>query len=382
MDDDMPRWIGRAVVLFWSGFLAALVVREVFHQLSGLLVLLLIALFLALAIEPGVNFLERRKWSRGLGTAAILVGTLLAFAALIGLVGSLVGSQVADVLRNSDRYVTESVDFLNGNFGTKIDPAEVNDAITDPDGPVQEFISNQQSRVFSLSIDVLGGALQVFTVLLFTFYLVADAPRLRRAICSRLAPERQRIVMDTWQMAIDKTGSYLYSRTLLAVVSTVVHWLAFQVIGSPAPLATALWVGVISQFVPVLGTYVAAVLPLLLTFLESPGQAVFVVIVIVVYQQVENYLVAPRITARTLQMHPAVAFASAIAGAALLGAVGAVLALPAAAMIQSVASEWGRRHEVVVDTTHRRRGKGRPTARKAGTAKRARTAGTRRKGGD
>jgi len=211
---------------------------------------------------------------------------------------------------------------------------------------------------------------------------VADAPRLRRAICSRLAPERQRIVMDTWQMAIDKTGSYLYSRTLLAVVSTVVHWLAFQVIGSPAPLATALWVGVISQFVPVLGTYVAAVLPLLLTFLESPGQAVFVVVVIVVYQQVENYLVAPRITARTLQMHPAVAFASAIAGAALLGAVGAVLALPAAAMIQSVASEWGRRHEVVVDTTHRRRAKGRSPAKKAGAAKRARTAGTRRKVGD
>ncbi len=370
----MPRWIGRAVVLFWSGFLAALVVREVFHQLSSLLVLLLIALFLALAIEPGVNFLERRKWSRGLGTAAILTGTILAFAALIGLVGSLVGSQVADVLRNSDRYVSESVDFLNGNFGTKIDPAEVNDSITDPDGPVQEFIRNQQSRVFSLSIDVLGGALQVFTVLLFTFYLVADAPRMRRAICSRLAPERQRFVMDTWQMAIDKTGSYLYSRTLLAAVSTVVHWLAFEVIGSPAPLATALWVGVISQFVPVLGTYIAAVLPLLLTFLESPSQAVFVVVVIVVYQQVENYLVAPRITARTLQMHPAVAFASAIAGAALLGAVGAVLALPAAAMIQSVVSEWGRRHEVVVDTTHRRRATGRTPAKKAKKTKKAKRA--------
>jgi predicted PurR-regulated permease PerM len=91
----MPRWIGRAVVLFWSGFLAALVVREVFHQLSGLLVLLLIALFLALAIEPGVNFLERRKWSRGLGTAAILTGTILAFAALIGLAGWLTGCRRA-----------------------------------------------------------------------------------------------------------------------------------------------------------------------------------------------------------------------------------------------------------------------------------------------
>ena len=79
-------------------------------------------------------------------------------------------------------------------------------------------------------------------------------------------------------------------------------------------------------------------------------------------------------------MHPAVAFASAIAGAALLGAVGAVLALPAAAMIQSVASEWGRRHEVVVDTTHRRRATGRASAAASKTAKRVRKPARRRDG--
>jgi predicted PurR-regulated permease PerM len=354
----MPRWIGRAVVLFWSGFLAALVVREVFHQLSGLLVLLLIALFLALAIEPGVNFLERRKWSRGLGTAAILTGTILAFAALIGLVGSLVGSQVADVLRNSDRYVSESVDFLNGNFGTKIDPAEVNDSITDPDGPVQEFIRNQQSRVFSLSIDVLGGALQVLTVLLFTFYLVADGPRLRRVICSRLRPARQRRVLEAWELAIEKTGGYLYSRALLAGLSAVFHWVVFQAVGTQAPLALALWVGLISQFLPVVGTYLAGLLPVLVTLIDSPLKAMVIAIAIIVYQQVENYVFAPRITARTMELHPALAFGSAIAGGAVLGAVGAILALPAVAMMQALMSNAGPRYEVVdthlTEVPHRR----------------------------
>jgi len=369
VEGRMPRWVPRAIAVFWAGFLGALVVREVFHQLSGLLVLLLIALFLALAIEPGVNVLERRGWSRGLGTLTIFVAVIVALVTMMVLVGSLVGSQVADVLRNSDRYVSDSVAFLNDNFGTNIDPAEVNDSINDPNGRVQRFIRNQQSRVFSLSINVLDGALQTITVVFFTFYLVADAPRLRRAICSRLAPERQRIVMDTWQMAIDKTGGFLYSRTLLAVLSTIVHWIAFQLIGSPAPLATAIWVGVVSQFVPVLGTYVAAVLPLLLTFFESPNDVLFVAIVIVVYQQIENYIVAPRITARTLHMHPAVAFGSAIAGAALLGVTGAVLALPAAAMFQSIANEWVRRHEVVVDTTHRRRSSSRRTKKASASSK-------------
>jgi predicted PurR-regulated permease PerM len=111
----------------------------------------------------------------------------------------------------------------------------------------------------------------------------------------------------------------------------------------------AVWVGIVSQFIPVLGTYLAAILPVVLTFLESPLQALIVIVFIVVYQQFENYLVAPRITARTLKVHPAVAFGSAILGAAILGPIGAILALPASAMIQSLVGSWGERHDVIDD---------------------------------
>jgi predicted PurR-regulated permease PerM len=109
----------------------------------------------------------------------------------------------------------------------------------------------------------------------------------------------------------------------------------------------ALWVGVVSQFLPVVGTYVAGVLPLVLSFVNHPASALFVVGFIVIYQQVENYLFSPRITARTMELHPALAFGAAIAGAAVLGPVGAVLALPGAAMIQAISSEWGIRHDVI-----------------------------------
>jgi predicted PurR-regulated permease PerM len=104
------------------------------------------------------------------------------------------------------------------------------------------------------------------------------------------------------------------------------------------------------------------VLPVVITFLDSPIKALIVLIAIVVYQQIENYVFAPRITARTMQLHPALAFGSALGGAALLGAVGAVLALPAAAMAQALVSELGTRHVVVdshlttvVETRRRRR---------------------------
>ena len=308
---------------------------------------MLVALFLALAIEPGVNRLVARGWSRGSGTLTILLAAMVFTGVFIGAIGTLVGSQAADLLTNSEQYVNDTVDFLNNTFNTNIDPAGVNASIADPNGPVQEFINSQQQKVFSLSVSALAVLLQLLSVILFTFYLVADGPRLRRVICRRLPPDKQRKVLATWELAIAKTGGYLHSRMLLALLSTFFHWVAFQAIGTPAPIAMALWVGLVSQFLPVVGTYLAGILPALLTYLDSPFKALFVIAFIVIYQQVENYLFAPRITARTMEVHAAVAFGAAIVGGAIIGPVGAVLALPAAAMLQALAGSWGTHHEVI-----------------------------------
>jgi predicted PurR-regulated permease PerM len=189
--------------------------------------------------------------------------------------------------------------------------------------------------------------LQLFSVLLFAFYLVADGPRMRRSICSRMRPERQQRVLYVLELAITKTGGYLYSRALLASFSAFFHWVLFQSLGTRAPIAMALWVGLISQFLPVVGTYLAGALPILLALVDSPGKALVMLVFVVLYQQLENYLFLPRITARTMELHPAWAFGAALAGGAVLGPVGAILALPAAAMAQAVLSEGGVRHEVI-----------------------------------
>jgi predicted PurR-regulated permease PerM len=345
--DRMPRWTWQAIALFWLAFLATIVVRSTAGKLSGLFVLLLVSLFLSLAIEPGVNRLARRGWRRGTATAVILIGVVLLFVIFLVAIGTLVASQIADVLRNSEFYVNRVVDFLNDTFDTNIDPAEVIADIQDPNGRIQQFIANQGDDALRLSLTAIGVLFQGLSVMLFTFYLVADGPRLRRSICSRLRPSRQIQVLSAWELAIDKTGGYLYSRALLAGLSAVFHWIVFQALGTQAPVALALWVGLISQFLPVVGTYLAGVLPVLLTLIDSPVKALIIAIAILLYQQIENYVFAPRITARTMELHPALAFGSAIAGGAVLGAVGAILALPAAAMIQALISNAGQRYEVI-----------------------------------
>ena len=345
----MPKWVPRAILLFWAGFIATLVVRELFHQLTDFLILLLISLFFALAIEPAVNRLAARGWSRGSATSLMLLSVFVAVISFGAAIGTLVATQAQDLFDNREQYVTDTVDFLNDTFGTSIDSQNWIESISDPNGSVQNFFENQQDRVVDVSLGALSGLLQVFSIILFAFYLIADGPRLRRTICSRLSADKQKTVLAVWNLAVQKTGGYIYSRALLAVVSAFFHWIVFQSIGTPAPVALAVWVGLISQFLPVVGTYLAGVLPVLLAFLDSPIKALIVIVFIAVYQQLENFLLAPKITAQTLEFHAAVAFGAAIAGGAILGPIGAVLALPFAAMVQGIVGNWGRRFEIIDD---------------------------------
>ena len=345
----MPRWVPRAILLFWVGFIATLVVRELFHQLTNFFILLLISLFFALAIEPAVNRLAARGWSRGSATGLLLVSVFVAVASFGAAIGTLVATQAQDLYDNREQYVTDTVEFLNDNLGTSIVAQDWVESISDPNGSVQNFFENQQDRVVDVSLGALSGLLQVFSITLFAFYLIADGPRLRRVICSRLSADKQKTVLAVWNLAIQKTGGYIYSRALLAVVSAFFHWIVFQSIGTPAPVALAVWVGLVSQFLPVVGTYLAGVLPVLLAFLDSPLKALIVIIFIAVYQQLENFLLAPKITAQTLELHAAVAFGAAIAGGAILGPIGAVLALPFAAMVQGIVGNWGNRFAIIDD---------------------------------
>ena len=342
-----PQWPLGGAVVFWIGWLGSGVAVDVWHRISGLVLLLVISLFLALAIEPGVNRLAQRGWRRGRATATIIFGVIVAVGVFIGAMGTLIGTQIADLLANSETYISDTVDTINDWFGTEIDPEQVIADFNDPNGSVQQFIDSQQDDAIRLSGQVLNGLLAAFSVLLFSYYLVADGPRLRRSICSRLSPDRQERVLAAWELAINKTGGYLYSRLLLSLMSAFFHWAVFAAAGVRSPVALALWVGLVSQFLPVIGTYIAGILPVLITFLDSPVRALIVLGVIVVYQQLENYLISPKVTARTMELHPAVAFGSALAGLALLGPAGAVLALPTAAMAQALISEWGARHDVI-----------------------------------
>jgi predicted PurR-regulated permease PerM len=345
-DEPMPSWVPRAIVMFFIGLIVFVVLGWLLARLQTLLVILLVSLFVSFALEPAVNWLERRGIRRGFGTAITFLAVLVAFGIFGYFMGRLFVDQVVALIDRMPDYIQQVQDWANRTFELELD-ADALIAEFQDGGRAEEIASQLASNILEISTTIVGTIFQLATVALFTFYLVADGPRLRRTICSTLTPDRQREVLRAWEIAIDKTGGYIYSRVLLATISGLFHWAAFELIDLPFALPLALWVGVMSQFIPVVGTYLAGALPIVIALLDDPVAALWVLGVVVVYQQIENYILLPRVSAHTMQLHAAVAFGAVIAGAAILGVVGALLALPAAATVQAFVSTYLARHEVV-----------------------------------
>jgi predicted PurR-regulated permease PerM len=320
----------------------------VFHQLIGLLINILIAFFLALAVEPAVDRMAIRGVRRGMATALVFLGVLVFFGGFFTLLGSMLADQIVTMVENFPKYLDSVIRWVNAVFDTSLSRVEIQDSLL-KSAWLQKYVQNSASGVLGVSATVLGGLFRILTVLLFSFYFAADGPRLRRSLCSVLPPVKQAEVLRAWEIAVAKTGGYLYSRGLMALISGVAHYILLEILGVPYAPALAVWVGLASQFIPTIGTYLAGALPMLLAFTVNPWYAVWVLGFVVIYQQFENYVLQPRITARTVDIHPAVAFGSVIAGTALLGAVGALIAIPATATAQAFLGVYVKRYEVTDD---------------------------------
>lgn len=345
--DGMPPWVPRLLLLAVLTALSLLAFLWLLARLRGLLVLLLISLFLSFVLEPAVFYLSKLGWRRGLATAAVGAAVLLGLGVFVGVTLTPLVSQATSLLDTLPEYLRD-LGRVSERFPSLRFIAEpLAEALAELERSWQSYTGNLVGGLVGLSSTVAEFVFGTLTVMLFTFYLVADGPRFRRVLLSALRPDRQREVLRLWEVAIEKTGGYVYSRLLLAAAAALFTWAALMVIGVPYSVALALWVGVVSQLVPAVGALLAAALPTLVALFADPPKALWVVGALVAYQQVENYLLSPRITSHTMSLHPAVAFGSVIAGASILGVVGALIALPAAATIQAFVSAYVHRHEVV-----------------------------------
>ncbi|MCU1645684.1 MAG: rane protein YrrI [Nocardia sp.] len=345
-ESRMPAWLPRAMVMALALLGLFELANWAAHELIGIAIMMTVAFFISLAMEPAVDGMAARGVNRGLATAIVFI---IVFACTVGFLvtlGILMVETVSTVLDELPRLLDELISWVNHTFHQNFTVGQLRDRLFKDSDVISSYAERAANNVWGLSNTVLGGFAKVVTIALFSVYMTADGPKLRRSVCSLLPPAKQGAVLHAWDLAIDKTGGYLYSRALLAVISALTHGVFLWILGIPNAFALGIWFGVIASFVPTIGTYIAGILPILVALTVEPIDAVWILIFVVVYQWIQDYVLQPRITARTVDVNPAVALLSVIVGGALLGAVGALLAIPATATLQAFLSEYVKRYEV------------------------------------
>jgi len=313
------------------------------RALLGLFANLVVAFFLALAFEPAVLWLVRRGVRRGLAAGITMLLAALAGAGVLALGGRLFVDQVIALGRSVPGVYARLQELLLERF-----------AVTMPDADelalsaVERWGEELAGRALGLGSTILSGIFAATTIVIVTFYLAAAGPRFRASVCRWLAPKRQEEVLRVWEVAQVRVSDFITTRIALAAVATLATLAFLSVLRIPYALPLALFTGIVSQFVPSIGAYLGGGLPALIALTSaSPWHALGVVVFVVAYQQVENFVIAPRLSPRTLEMNPAVSLVVVLAFGAIFGWIGAFLAQPVAATLLAVATTYVHRHELV-----------------------------------
>ena len=349
-----PRALRRTVVVVLLLLVGLQVASWAFEALGHFLFLLLLAWLLAIGMDPGIAWLERRGFRRGLGAGLLLLGIILATTAFLVVFGGLLFTQLAELIKSLPDLVVSVVKWLNDTFRLSIDAGRIVQQLNIDPQQATEIASQLAGGVLGILGSLLSILFDLLTVLVFSFYVAADGPRLRRTIGSWLPPRQQRAFVTVWDIALQKTGGFVVSKVALASLSALFHTLFFWLIDIPYWLPMGLFAGVVSQLIPTIGTYIGVAVPLLFAVFDQPIDALWIVLFATVYQQVENYVFTPRISSKTMDIHPAIALGAVFVGAAFFGPIGAIIGIPLAAAVLSVVSTYGRRYELVPELREQR----------------------------
>ena len=318
-----------------------------FSMLSHFLFLLVLAWLLATALEPGIRWFVQRGRSRGVSTAIAGGSAVLLALGLAVVFGQLFFNQVTDFVNGLPDLTTSVIDWVNHRFRTNLDPTTIASKLHLDPSQIATWAGSLSGGVLGVVGSLSSVLFDLVTVLVFGFYFAGAGPKLIHNLASWMPPRVQEVFITITEITMAKTGGYVVSKIVLAAASAFFHGIFFAAIGLPYWLPFALFAGITAQFVPLVGTYLGVILPVLATVFDSPWKALAIIAFAVVYQQVETYFFTPRVSERTMDVNPAIALGAVFVGAAIWGPLGALIGIPLAAAGVAILDTYIHRYELV-----------------------------------
>lgn len=338
----------------WKVIAAILITMSVIWavgEAKSLVALVGMSFFFSLALQPAVLWLTNRYgWRRGSAVGVIYAVGFLGSIGMVLILIPAVATLAQTIGESGGEWLQNTFDRVEDTFNITIGSGEFSDEwASNVDENLDDWISTIFGSVFGIVTTGIGLVFNLATMAMFTFYFTADAPRFQRTVLGLLPGDRQAQIGWAWDQAIIQTGGYFYSRIILMFINGFGFFFTMVLVGMPVALALPLAVfgGFVSVFIPAIGTYIGGAIPILLTLaIQGLVPALVVLGYVLIYQQVENYWLSPKISAKTMSLNGAVAFGAALFGGALAGPMGAFISLPVAALVTALISNFVPHHAV------------------------------------
>jgi len=336
INQSHPFYFGFIATL---GALTAIVLMRALASVSQIFVLILIALFLATGLNPAVEALRKRNMSRSTAVTVIFSSVILFVIFFALVVVPPVISQGTNLIENApqllqDLMKNETINQLNTQFGL-IDTLQEKLKTITSDGTL---LISTFGGVIGVGKSVLSGFFTALTILVLTLYFITSLPQAVNLGLSLVPASRRDRVGVLTNAIIARVGAFVGSQILIAAMAAVFVVILATVLGMPSPFAIGMIV-LVAALIPLIGHFIGATIVTLIALTQSVAIGAIAFVAYIIYVQIENYVVTPRIMKRALNVPGAVTIVAALIGSSLLGLVGGLLAVPVAASIILILDE-------------------------------------------
>lgn len=336
---------GPTLLTPWN-LLLVLIVFAMLTNLAPLVVSVLMAVLLGTLLEGPVQQLEKRSLPRAAAIAVCYIGVLAAIVALVFVILPVVQDQASEFRETFPQQMNELRDDWSGSAnpllsGTGVDLLDTGiDFLESPaeNGGVP-VSGDTAARAIPIVGSVVGAIASLITTLVITFYYLLEKKLVRRVVIDQLSPENQPRVSALWTSVEGKVGGWLRGQLFLCLIIGATATIFYGIIGLEFWPLLGLWAG-ITEIIPILGPWLGAIPAVLVALTMGPEMALLVAVFFLLMQSAENWILVPRVMRGAVGLTPLTVFVAIIAGTHLMGIIGAILAIPIAAGLQVVLTEY------------------------------------------
>lgn len=308
---------------------AALLTLYGLYLVRSVLVLVLVSMFLAVGLDPAISRLQRMGLNRGQAVGMILLLIVLVIVGFLAAVVPPLVTQVTEFATHLPDYVQQLAD-KNPRIEAFVTDRDIAARLSDATSNIGKTIGGSAGKVLGLAGSIISSLFSGLTVLVLTIYFSLSLAGIRSGTLRLLPRSKRERVKELADPVLTKIGGYIAGNIVISVIAGLLSFVFLLIADVPFPVALALWVA-IADLIPMVGATLGAVPAVLVAFFTSGPLGIATLVYFVIYQQFENYIVAPRVMTKAVDLSPAAVLLSALMGASLLGVVGVLMAIPLAA---------------------------------------------------